>query len=101
MHSQIGFAAELEVTTRGGSFFICGDEKRIVVTFSSLRTMIHVLRIVRGNRILRGFVSQDFLYSFIETRISGHSIAISGPGLRANLLARLFGAKSTRVNLVV
>ena len=99
MSNQIGFAAELDVTTRGGSFSIRGNEQRIDVTFSSLRTMIHVLRVVRGNRLLCDVVSPIPPSCFIETRIAGRSVAVTGPGLSANLLARLLGAESTRVNV--
>ena len=43
MFSKIGFAIEMEVVANGESFFVNGDDQRVVISFASIGAARRIL----------------------------------------------------------
>lgn len=96
MAGNIGFAIEMDVSTRGESFHIRGDQHRLVVRFSSLRAAVRAFR----SFPTRWFERHSRIRStLLEIEISGFKIAVTGQEITPDLMARLLGLRSTRFDL--
>jgi hypothetical protein len=101
MFSTIGFAIDMEVVANGESFFVRGDDQRVVICFLSIGAARRILASAlkdHGNTFLQ---SAKFpIDTVFESRVSGRTIALSGRGIRSSLFARILGIPGTRFFLV-
>ena len=101
MLSQIGFAIDMEVVADGESFFVRGDDQRVVLSFSSLGAARRILASSlndHGKSFLQ--TAQLPVDTVFESRVSGRTIALSGRGIRSSLFARILGIPGTRFFIV-
>ena len=101
MFSQIGFAIDMEIVANGESFFVRGDDQRVVMSFSSVGAARRILASTlkdHGKTVLQA--AQLPVDTVFESRVSDRTIALSGRGIRSSLLARILGIPGTRFFLV-
>lgn len=79
MSGNVGFAINMDGSTRGESFHIRGDQHRLVASFSSLRAALRVFRSYPTTGFEHRFVLQSTL---LETEISGLKIAVTGQEIK-------------------
>ncbi len=101
MLSQIGFAIDMEVVANGESFFVRGDDQRVVLSFSSLAAARRILASALNDHG-KSFLQTAHLPvdTVFESRVSGRTIALSGRGIRSSLFARILGIPGTRLFIV-
>lgn len=101
MFSKIGFAIDIEVVTNGESFFVRGDDQRVVISFPSIGAARRILESALKDHGKNLLDSAQFPFETVfESRVSGRTIALSGRGFRSSLLARILGIPGTRLSLV-
>ena len=101
MFSKLGFAIDMEVVANGESFFVNGDDQRVVISFASIGAARRILASAlkdHGKTFLQtGQLPVDTVF---ESRVSGRTIALSGRGIRTSFFARILGIPQTRFFLV-
>lgn len=96
MAGNIGFAIEMDVSSRGESFHISGNQQRLVLSFSSIRSAV---RLLRSNPAKRLKLHSILHRTSFETEIAGIRIAVSGHEIKSDLVATILGLSSTRFDL--
>ena len=101
MFSKLGFAIDMEVVANGESFFVRGDDQRVVISFPSIGAARRVLASALNDHGNTFFQTEQLPVSTVfESRVAGRTIALSGRELRSSLLARMLGIPGTRFFLV-
>ncbi len=101
MFSKIGFAIDMEVVANGESFFVRGDDQRVVISFPSIGAARRILASAlkdHGKIFLQ--TAQLPVDTVFESRVSGRTIALSGRRINPSLFARILGIPGTRFFLV-
>ncbi|MEI8019728.1 MAG: hypothetical protein WCH39_16105 [Schlesneria sp.] len=101
MHSQIGFAIDMEVIANGESFFVRGDDQRVVLSFPSIGAARRILAAASNDQSETFFQTAQLpVDTIFESQVSGRTIALSGRGIRSSLPARMLGIPGTRFFLL-
>ena len=96
---SFGFAIEMEISTNGEFFEICGDHQKLIVCFTSIRAALHFSRSRSLQRLTTTQPVRHLLNQMeVETQISGREIARTGREIRPDVLSGFLGLKSTRLN---
>jgi hypothetical protein len=96
MPGNIGFAIEMDVSSRGESFHISGNQQLVLLSFSSIRSAVRLLRSNPAKRLKQHSILHRTSF---ETEIAGIRIAVSGHEIKPDLIARILGLRSTRFDL--